>query len=326
MKSYPLVSVIIPLYNSEQYIAETIESVLNQTYKNVEIIVIDDGSLDKSLEVVYKYKSKGIKIYSEPNRGASAARNMGIQYASGNFIQFLDADDILHPDKIKNQVCILINEDSNTLVFCKWIRFFQSADNSQYKRQEIDKDYSSPFRLLKDMWNGKGMVQPGAWIASKELLMKAGEWNENLSLNDDGEYFSRVILASSKVRFCDTSIVYYRSGIHNSLSKALTFPAVISQLNSLNCYISNCEKLPCFNEMKPPLALSFSRFIYEYNMLYPELSEIAKRRIFELGYKNIPITGGYFFKMTARLIGFERALRLKALRSKRLFMIAAKSI
>lgn len=316
MKSNPLVSVIIPLYNAERFVEETIESVLNQTYRNLEIIVIDDGSSDNSLQVANKYKSRGIKIFSQANRGASAARNLGIQHATGDFIQFLDADDILHPDKIKNQVCILINEDSNTLVFCKWIRFFQSADNSQYKRQEIDKDYSSPFRLLKDMWNGKGMVQPGAWIASKKLLSKAGEWNEKLSLNDDGEYFSRVILASSKVRFCGNSIIYYRSGLHNSLSKTLTLNAAISQLNSLDCYVSNCENFPYFQELKASLSYNFSAFIYQYNMLYPELTVKARKRIFQLGYKNIPIAGGIFFKIVARLIGFDSALGLQVLWSK----------
>ena len=97
MNANNLVSVIIPNYNYEKFIAETIESVLSQTYKNVEIIVVDDGSKDKSLEVLEKFGDK-IRVIQQKNAGVSAARNHGVSFSKGEFIAFLDADDAYRPE------------------------------------------------------------------------------------------------------------------------------------------------------------------------------------------------------------------------------------
>lgn len=100
------ISVIIPIYNSEKYLKETIESILNQTYKNLEIILINDGSKDDSLEIIKEYKTKDerIKIIDQKNAGVSAARNIGIKNATGDFIAFNDADDISMPERFDRQI------------------------------------------------------------------------------------------------------------------------------------------------------------------------------------------------------------------------------
>src|SRR5690606_11487333 len=94
----PLISVIIANYNYGRYLAETIESVLAQTYPNVEIIFIDDGSTDNSLEVAQQYP---ITILAQENQGVSAARNNAAQYARGEYVLFLDSDDLLYPDSLE---------------------------------------------------------------------------------------------------------------------------------------------------------------------------------------------------------------------------------
>ena len=99
----PLVSIIIPCYNAEKYVGEAIESALAQTYPNKEVIVIDDGSTDGSLQVIKSFGDR-IRWETGPNRGGSAARNRGIELARGELIQFLDADDLLHPKKLEKQV------------------------------------------------------------------------------------------------------------------------------------------------------------------------------------------------------------------------------
>ncbi|MFH1421233.1 MAG: glycosyltransferase [Planctomycetota bacterium] len=103
MENQPLVSAVVPTYNAEKYISNTIQSVLNQTYKKTEIVVVDDGSSDKTLSVLDKY-GKSIKIFTQANQGVSAARNKGITESSGELIAFLDADDIWLPHKIERQV------------------------------------------------------------------------------------------------------------------------------------------------------------------------------------------------------------------------------
>lgn len=305
-----LVSVIIPLFNSERYIIQAIESVLSQTYKKIEIIVIDDGSTDNSLNLLQQYKGK-IHLYSQKNKGASSARNFGLRKAKGEYIQFLDSDDILEPKKIENQILFLVNEDLDVLVFGSWVRFVSEINEQKGNDQIINKDYPIPYKLLIDMWNGKGMIQPGAWLASKRLLLKAGMWNENLSLNDDGEYYCRVILASQKIVYCKNAVVYYRSELSESLSKRIDYNSLLSQLDSFDCYVSNCLFYLHDNELRNALAFNYANYIYQFHYYNSTLCKRAHKSIIKLGYKDIPITGGFKFKLFARIVGFSNALFIK---------------
>src|SRR3954463_8415699 len=99
----PLVSIIIPCFNAERYVGDAIRSALAQTYDSIEVIVIDDGSTDGSLKVIKSF-GDAVRIESQPNAGACAARNHGIDLARGEYVQFLDADDLLHPEKIARQM------------------------------------------------------------------------------------------------------------------------------------------------------------------------------------------------------------------------------
>ncbi len=94
------VSVIIPIYNSEQFLEETIKTVLHQDYKNIELILVDDGSTDGSLQIAKKYESDKVTVLHQLNQGACVARNLGLEHATGIYIQFMDADDLLSSSKI----------------------------------------------------------------------------------------------------------------------------------------------------------------------------------------------------------------------------------
>ena len=107
----PLVSIVIPAYNAERFIAETLDSVVNQTWPNVEAFVIDDGSKDKTVEIARTYESDNIKVLVQQNQGACVARNKGLSLSRGKYIQYLDADDVLSIDKIEKQVSILENNE-----------------------------------------------------------------------------------------------------------------------------------------------------------------------------------------------------------------------
>lgn len=103
-----LVSILVPLYNKENYVAETVSSALAQTHPNIEVIVLDDGSTDESLRKVRMLTDPRLKVVSRENKGANVTRNELLGMANGDFIQFLDADDLLHPDKIARQVSLLV--------------------------------------------------------------------------------------------------------------------------------------------------------------------------------------------------------------------------
>ena len=107
---------IIPAYNAEKFILETINSALNQSYTPIEIIVVDDGSTDKTVAIINAKKSEQIKVISKNNEGASKAKQIGLDHANGQFIQYLDADDILSEDKIAIQVEALIAHPNDVAV------------------------------------------------------------------------------------------------------------------------------------------------------------------------------------------------------------------
>ena len=238
----PLVSVIIPLYNAEKYIAETIQNVLNQTYQPIEIIIVDDGSTDRSLSVAKSFESENVKVFSQTNKGASAARNYGLREAKGEFIQFLDADDLLSANKIEEQVGLLI-DNPGKLAVCPTIHFFDGEDF--IAKQPIHEWYKEgtddPTDFLIKLYGGDligptygGMITVHAWLTPKEIIRQAGFWNEELTVDDDGEFFCRVLLASSGTRYSYKGINYYRKYLSNkSLSGKKDEKAVRSAFNAL---------------------------------------------------------------------------------------------
>ncbi len=212
-----LVSIIMPVYNAERYLGKAIESALDQTWENLELIIVIDGAKDQSLSIAKAYQSKKIIVIEQENLGASAARNRGIREAQGKYIQFLDSDDILDKNKIKLQVELLDKHDCS-IAFGSTVHFndednhlLGTASDSWFtgKHQPVDfltKLYGA--EIIGE--NYGGMIQPNAWLVPKKVITKAGFWNENLTLDDDGEFFCRVILASKSIFYLPNCINYYR--------------------------------------------------------------------------------------------------------------------
>src|SRR5579862_1211131 len=121
----PLVSILIPAYNAEEWIVDTLQSALAQSWARKEIIVVDDGSRDRTAEVARRFASKEVTVVSIQNQGAAAARNHAMRLAQGDYIQWLDADDLLAPDKIKCQLAGLRESDSNRVLLSgPWAHFY----------------------------------------------------------------------------------------------------------------------------------------------------------------------------------------------------------
>ena len=127
----PLVSILIPCYNAGRWLAATLESALAQTWPHIEVIVVDDGSSDDSPTVARAFEGRGVRLILQPNAGASAARNRALRESRGEFLQFLDADDLLSPGKIAAQISLLRQRSAGTVASCAWGRF---ADNPQTAR------------------------------------------------------------------------------------------------------------------------------------------------------------------------------------------------
>lgn len=214
----PLVSVCMPAYNAERYIGAALDSILNQSYSNIEIVVVDDGSKDGTPTILSAYKSKGVKVISQENQGQCAAANTAFSLSNGEYIKFFDADDLLSPTFIEKQVERLSGNDC-TVAYASWGRFKgDDLSTFQLQKEEVYRDMHPMEWLVTSLDKGPNMMQCGLWLIPRNVLQKSGLWDERLSLINDFDFFIRVLLSSEKILFANDSILYYRSGIENSLS------------------------------------------------------------------------------------------------------------
>jgi len=238
----PLVSILIPCHNAEKWIANTINSALSQTWDYKEIIIVDDGSIDNSLAVLEQFKSSIVKVISQENKGASVARNRAFKEAQGDFIQYLDADDLLSHGKIEEQILLLQNNPPDMLAVCGTVYFFDGEEPDQGMWSDglpFLADSNDPLNWLIRLLGGDdgrgGMVHPGVWLTPRSVADKAGFWNEQISLDDDGEYFARVILKSAGIRRANSGVSYYRKYKYaRSLSTANSERHYLSALSSVD--------------------------------------------------------------------------------------------
>jgi len=214
----PLVSILIPAYNAEQWFADTIRSALDQTWKRKEIIVVDDRSSDRTLAVARQFQSESVCIVKQEHRGAAATRNHALQLSQGDYIQYLDADDILAPDKIERQLAALREGDSKRILpSAAWASFYYRTSGARFDRTPLWEDLSPVEWLLRKMSENLGM-QTATWLTSRELSDASGLWDTRLWYDDDGEYFCRVLSASQGTRFVPDAKVFYRVTPWNRLS------------------------------------------------------------------------------------------------------------
>jgi len=214
----PLVSILIPAYNSERWIGDAIESAIAQTWPHKEIIVVDDGSRDATLSVARQFASKRVSVVTQENQGASGARNTALKLAQGDYFQWLDADDLLSPEKVERQIEVAdACTSQRTLLSSAWGYFFYRLGKAQFTPSALWSDLSPAEWLIRKMGQNLHM-QTATWLVSRELTKFAGPWDKRLWRDNDGEYFCRVLLAADIVRFVPEARCYYRRVGNDSVS------------------------------------------------------------------------------------------------------------
>lgn len=234
MRQLPLVSVIIPTYNRAEIIVETIENVFQQTYPNLELIVVDDGSTDKTKEVLASYKGR-IRWISQPNAGPSAARNHGLALAKGEIIAFQDSDDSWHPKKIERQV-FLLERAGNSVPCCLCNVAFRSkldGVSTSFENAPIDPP------LEEGIWTNVAEVLTTRFIlinqaaaVRKSVLDEVGGFDESLKFLEDHEFALRLAMKGPWA-FIRTPLVYYGLDSINSWSQR----AVEEELVLNECHV-----------------------------------------------------------------------------------------
>ncbi len=306
----PLVSVLIPCYNASQWVGETLDSVFAQTYRPMEVIVVDDGSTDGSDSVLARYADREVTVIRQENRGSSAALNRCLDVARGELIQFLDADDLLSPEKIELQA-VRLGSRRDAVAMSEWARFRVRPSEAKFVPDSTWRD-QDPVSWLVNSWTFGGSML-ASWLVPAAVVRSAGEWNEQLTLNNDGEYFARVLLSSQEVLFCGGARSYYRSGIVGSVSGRKTRAAWESQfLSVLLCEARLLERERSERTLRACATVwqVLAHASYPYS---PDIANHALGRARALHPVTIRPEGGVLFRAMSRLLGWKGARRLQRL-------------
>lgn len=315
-----LVSVLVPAFNAERWIGEAIASALAQTWPRKEVIVVNDGSRDATLEAARKFESGNVKVLTQENRGASAARNAALAIAQGDYIQWLDADDVLAPDKVSLQMAAAQRAGTDReLLSCGYGVFHYRLHKARFTPTPLWKDLA-PIDWIVTSYCERAWMVPAVWLVSRRLTEAAGPWNEALSQNDDGEYVSRMVLASTMVRFVPEAKCFYRSTGFDQLSRVSTEKSLRSLFLSLTLCIDELlaaedsarTRRACLDllQMYLPSFDGDERTLGEYHALAARLG--GKLRPAAMGWKGRTLTTLLGRREGTKAITALRKLRLAA--------------
>lgn len=214
------VSVIIPNYNRTNLVGDTIESMLRQSLPPSEVIVVDDGSTDDSAKVIRSFGDR-VKLIEQSNQGPGAARNRGMEAATGDLIQFMDSDDLASLNKLEIQYSA-IEKSGADFAYCPWVRIKISGNEMKL---------SGPVMQGRPIPEWKSMLewQMGPWclvfqncLFRRDILKKAGKFRTDLMPSEDSEYLVRILLAQAHAVYTSDCIVFYREHDYNQITSSGT--------------------------------------------------------------------------------------------------------
>ena len=211
--SKALISIIIPVYNLEKYIKECLDSILLQTYQNYEIIIVDDGSTDSSLRICQGYSSKDnrIKIYHQNNKGAGSAKNTGLKYVNGEYVTFIDGDDLVE----KNYLEVLIsNIDKNTISAIYFYFYKEDKLNKKLKRKEKVIPHE---KILKEYFTDSTFMSPWGKLIPKEYVYDL-KFKDGILEDADAMY--KVLLKADRIIVSNQSKYLYRVRDESTMNKS----------------------------------------------------------------------------------------------------------
>jgi glycosyltransferase involved in cell wall biosynthesis len=315
-----LVSILVPAHNADRWIEEALRSAIDQTWSRKEIIIVDDGSSDNTARVVRPHECSFVKLVAQEHQGAARARNRALSLAQGDYIQWLDADDLLAPDKVARQMEAALDASPRILFSSSFATFHVDPARASFSPGPLWKDLSPAewitLKFAKNTW-----MNPAVWLVSRELTGVAGPWNPELSLDDDGEYFCRVVAASEFVRFVPEGRSYYRQWNAASLSRRRSRKALRSLLKSLKLSVGHLLRL---EDSARTRAASRSYLQVWMDDFYPDETGLAELQAFarELGGELDPPALGAKYRVIQQLFGWGAAK--KATRTIAAVKLAAK--
>ena len=311
--SAPLVSICIAAYNVEKYILDSINSIICQTFNEIEIVIVDDGSTDGTGKILQSISDKRVKVLTSENRGQCAALNLAYSNSSGSFIKFMDADDIISSNFIELQLT-KIRDIPDSIASAEWGRFYNDNLSTFRKNEEkVWQDMKPIDWLTESLKDGANMMQCALFLIPRHLLERSGLWNVNLTLINDFEFFIRVLLSASLINFTPGAILYYRSGISNSVSDQKTSKAYQSALMSVQLGTRTLLNFENSERVRLAAANAFQLWAYQFYSTEPELYKVAQDEVDRLGGSTLPFPSGGVTKFLSSIIGWKLGLKIKKL-------------
>ena len=273
----PLIGVIIPVYNVEKYLEQCVDSVLNQSFKDIEVILVDDGSKDSSGEICdyYKKKDSRVKVIHKENGGLSDARNMGIRQCSSEYILFLDSDDYWRENCLKDIAqCI---EDNVDIVFLTAAKYFEQTGEIEEKFETLDKNKvknrskREVFEYLAS--SEKFPVSACTKLIRKELIINNNLYFEKGLLSEDIDWSTRLLLAAEKFDVCYADFYIYRKQRDGSITNGIKLKSVQDLLYIIKKWAYKCKNKEIDLDVIESL---LSLLSYEYSILLAHVFSINK--------------------------------------------------
>jgi len=310
-----LVSIIIPCYNAERWVQEAVESCLDQSYPNIEIIVVDDGSTDRSLEILRRYLPH-IKLETGPNRGGNCARNRGFALSSGEYVQYLDADDYLQPDKIATQVRFLEQTNADAVYGdFRYRRHLPDARFSYLDRVQSSGAQPDILASLLSFW----VVNGGAILYRRRAIDRVGGWDETLKAAQDTDFLISVALSGATICYQPGCNFVYRK-----------YGAVTVSTSNLGRWLQNMRS--CLSKSETALVNSrrltgqymaalatgyfeIARACYSYDArasfeIYARTLDDLVKKILEMQPQFVPTNESRIFTALQRSVGLRLAMHL----------------
>ena len=309
----PLISILIPAYNAEAWIGDTIRSALAQTWPRKEIVVVDDGSTDQTLQVARQFASRDVFVFTQENQGASAARNKAFQLCQGDYVQWLDADDLLSPDKVTRQLAVAQEcQDKRRLLSSGWGYFMYRPSRAQFLPTPLWCDLPPVEWLLRKMGQNLHM-QTATWLVSRELTEAAGPWDTRLSLDDDGEYFCRVVLASNGIRFVSAAKVFYRQPGFDRLSSIdRSDKKLESQFLSMQLHVGYLRSLEESERVRAACLSYLQRWLKYFVRQRPDIVNKLEHLAADLGGQLTNPRLHWKYSWIERIFGYGIAMRTRS--------------
>ncbi len=232
----PLVSIIVPAYNAEKFLRQAVGSALRQTYSNIEVIVVDDGSIDSTKAIAEELARGGrrVRVFSQKNAGQSAARNTGIREARGAYVAFLDADDLFLPEKIERQVRELEEHPDFGLSYCKIYHFFDEHPSELYY-------FSMPHpsgNIFEDLLRAN-FIAPLTVVVRKSALDEFGAFESTFRRVDEQYLWLKLSYRGVKFRYLDEPLGLYRVHEKSLSNEAVYFAETEAQFLKLISLMRN---------------------------------------------------------------------------------------